>query len=144
MTAPILMAAPFSMPSNVLAHKAPGGLLEAFAERIEERTIVVSDSAMVRAVTWYFKRSDVYLTSEGELADGLSYPDGAHRLLDEGALSALIDESAGTGALAMVCKRRCPSWALDVLSSRADQHRAGQFVMWYLPAERSVSGPGAP
>ena len=144
MTAPMLLAAPFSMPSEVLAHKAPGGLLEAFVERIEESTIVISDATMVRATAWYFKRSDVYLASEGELAHGLGYPDGAHRLLDEGALRALIDASAGNSALAMVCKRRCPSWALDVLSSRAEPHRAGQFVMWYLPAERSVSGPGAP
>ena len=144
MIAPMLLAAPFSMPSKVLAHKAPGGLLEAFAERIGESTIVISDSTMVRAVAWYFKRSDVYLTSSGELAYGLGYPDGAHRLLDEGALRASIDGNAGNGALAMVCKRRCPSWALDVLSGRADQHRAGRFVMWYLPDERSVSGAGAP
>ena len=128
MTAPILLAAPFSMPSEVLDHKAPGGLLEAFTERIDESTIVISDSAMVRATAWYFKRSDVYLTGEGELAYGLGYPDGAQRLLNEDALRALIDGSAGHRALAMVCKRRCPSWALDVLSSRADQHRAGQFV----------------
>ena len=144
MTAPMLLAAPFSMPNEVLDHKAPGRLLEAFAERIEENTIVISDRTMVRATAWYFKRSDVYLTGKGELAYGLDYPDGAHRLLDEGALRALIDGSAGNSAVAMVCKRRCPSWALDVLSSRADQHRAGQFVMWYLPAERSVSCRGAP
>ena len=74
MTAPMLLAAPFSMPSKVLAHKAPGGLLETFVERIEESTIVISDSAMVRATAWYFKRSDIYLVSEGELAYGLGYP----------------------------------------------------------------------
>ena len=144
MTVPMLLAAPFSMPSEVLAHKAPGGLLEAFAERVEKSTVVISDASMVRATTWYFKRSDVYLIGKHELAYGLGYPDSAHRLLDEGALRALIDASAGNRALAMVCKRRCPSWALDVLSSRADRHRGGQFVIWYLPAEGSVSGKGAP
>ena len=144
MTVPMLLAAPFSMPSEVLSHKAPGGLLEAFAERVEKSTVVISDSSMVRATTWYFKRSDVYLIGKHELAYGLGYPDSAHRLLDEGALRALIDASAGNRALAMVCKRRCPSWALDVLSSRADRHRGGQFVIWYLPAEGSVSGKGAP
>ena len=144
MTVPMLLAAPFSMPGNVLAHTAPGGLLKTYVERIEESTIVISDARMVRATAWYFKRSDVYLASAGELAYGLGYPDGAQRLLDEGALRALIDASTGNNAVAMVCKRRCPSWARDVLSSRAVPHRSGQFVMWYLPAERSVSGTGAP
>ena len=144
MTVPMLLAAPFSMPSEVLAHKAPGRLLEAFAERIEESTIVISDSSMVRATTWYFKRSDVYLTGKGELAYGLGYSDGAHRLLNEGSLRTLIDGSEGNSAVAMVCKRRCPSWALDVLGSRAERHRSGQFVIWYLPAEPPVARKGAP
>ena len=108
MIAPMLLAAPFSVPAKVLAHKAPGALLEAFADRIEQSTIVISDASMVRAVAWYFKRSDVYLTGAGELAYGLGYRDATHRRLDEGALRELIETNAGIGALAMVCKRHLP------------------------------------
>lgn len=139
---PVMLATPFSMPSKVLAHKAPGLLLEAFAERIGENTIVVSDSRTVRAVAWYFKRSDVYLTSSGELAYGLGYPDDEHRLLDERALRQVIDGNAGKNAVVLVCKRRCPSWALDVLPRRVELHRFGQFVLWHLPAGDHVHGAG--
>ena len=139
---PVMLATPFSTPNALLARKASGGLLEPFAERVDESTIVVSDSAMVRAVAWYFKRSDVYVTSAGELTYGLRYPDSARRRLDESALRQMLARNAGKNALVLVCKRHCASWSLDLLPGRAEQHRYGRFVLWYLPSRLADSDAG--
>jgi hypothetical protein len=72
------------LPDDTIEHKAPGALLLRNASRVQPETVLVSLEDPLRAVCWFYKRSDVFqLGGGGELAYGMAYPDGRHRLLDE-------------------------------------------------------------
>jgi 4-amino-4-deoxy-L-arabinose transferase len=74
----------FVLPDDTIEHKAPGALLLKNASRVLPETVLVSLEDPLRAVCWFYKRSDVFqLGGGGELAYGFGYPDGRHRLLDE-------------------------------------------------------------
>ncbi|MCB2146041.1 MAG: phospholipid carrier-dependent glycosyltransferase [Deltaproteobacteria bacterium] len=84
----------FALPDDTIEHKAPGALLLRNASRVHPETVLVSLEDPLRAVCWFYKRSDVFqLGAGGELAYGLGYPDGGHRLLDEAAFMRLIHEN---------------------------------------------------
>ncbi len=81
----------FVLPDDTIEHKAPGALLLRNATRVQPETVLVSLEDPLRAVCWFYKRSDVFqLGAGGELAYGFGYPDGSHRLLDEATFLRLI------------------------------------------------------
>ena len=78
----LFAVAQFVTPVSLLQRKAPGLLLEAYAQTTTPDTLVVSDSGVIRAVSWYLKRDDVYLIAGGELTYGLAFLDSQSRLLN--------------------------------------------------------------
>ncbi len=92
----LFLTLPGNLPDLLVEKKAPGAFLVRHASEITPATIVVSDGDIPRAVSWYFKRDDVYyLNGCGELTYGLQYEDSRHRLLDLAALRKLIKENPG-------------------------------------------------
>jgi 4-amino-4-deoxy-L-arabinose transferase len=81
----------FILPDDTIEHKAPGNLLLRNASRVGPKTVLVSLEDPLRAVCWFYKRSDVYqLGSGGELTYGFGYPDGSGRLLDASSFTNLV------------------------------------------------------
>jgi len=62
----------------------------------------VSDSSMVHAVAWAYKRKDIYMLSHGELEYGLKYPDSEQRFLDEGKFKQFVAENHGKRPIAII------------------------------------------
>ncbi len=102
----------FLVPDRVKIKKAPGEFLRRQSSRIQPDSLLVSDKDIIRAVCWFYKRTDVYqLKKGGELKYGLSYPDAVQRLLDPEQFRALAIKYRGTGRLILVAKtRRFKSW----------------------------------
>ena len=81
----------FIMPDQVKERKAPGNFLRQHACKINPDTLLVSDSALVHAVCWVYKRNNVaLLNSGGELSYGLEYYDS--RLLTINNFNKLAKE----------------------------------------------------
>lgn len=94
------------MPDDTIEHKAPGALLIRNAARVTPQTQLVSLEDPLRAVCWFYKRSDVFqLGPGGELAYGLAYPDSQNRLIDETLFTSLV-EAAEPGRVILVGKAK--------------------------------------
>lgn len=90
-TALFLSTIQFVLPDDTIEHKAPGALLLRNASRVQPETLLVSLEDPLRAVCWFYRRSDVFqLGAGGELSYGFGYPDGTPRLLDEAQFTRLI------------------------------------------------------
>lgn len=86
-----LAAVQFVLPDDTIEHKAPGALLLRNASRVGPQTVLVSLEDPLRAVCWFYKRSDVFqLGGGGELSYGFGYPDGRRRLLDAARFTGLV------------------------------------------------------
>ena len=136
---PVMLVAPFSVPQSLLEKKAPGLLLEPFASQVDERSVLITDSGTVRAVTWFFKRTDVHLTSSGELTYGFGYPEAAGRLLTDTDLEKIVADHAGSDDLLMICKRSCPIEDVERLPSHASRHAYGRFELWHAAAKPTMA-----
>jgi 4-amino-4-deoxy-L-arabinose transferase len=87
-----LTTAQLVLPDDTLKRKSPQVLLVRNAPRILPETVLVSMKDPLRAVCWFFKRSDVYqVGSPGELEYGFGYAQERHRLLDEAQFLDLIN-----------------------------------------------------
>ncbi len=91
-----MFAVHFAYPDTAILKKSPGAFLMKYSEKIRPDTIIVSDYSPLKAVCWYYKRSDVYLMgNSGELNYGAQYPDSEKRWLNLEGLSNLIHENPG-------------------------------------------------
>ena len=80
------------LPDDTIEHKAPGELLLRNADRVTPRTVLVSLEDPLRAVCWYYRRSDVILLGNpGELAYGLAAKADRRRRLDTARFRQLVD-----------------------------------------------------
>jgi 4-amino-4-deoxy-L-arabinose transferase len=96
----------WTLPDDTIEHKAPGDLLIRNADRVTPETVLVSLEDPLRAVCWYYRRSDVFqLGGGGELSYGLAYPKGRSRLLDTTRFKALVD-SHDSGQVVLVGKAK--------------------------------------
>ena len=103
----VLTSAHFLMPDDTVEHKAPIAFLSAHAERVGPGTTLVSLEDPIRAVSWAFKRDDVYqLMAGGELSHGFGYDDARHRILTLAQLDRLIRSSAESGRVVLVAKAK--------------------------------------
>ena len=86
----------FTIPGQTLVSKAPGPFLERLKQGLARDSIVVSDEDSVRAICWYLKRDDLYLTGgAGELDYGLGYPEALKRLISLDTLGETIERHRG-------------------------------------------------
>lgn len=137
----LFAVAQFVTPISLLERKAPGLLLAQYADKITPDTLIVSDSGVVRAVSWYLKRDDVYLIAGGELTYGLAYLDSESRLLNPQTFRDLLST---TYDVLLACKRRCPDTYTAALPATIEPHTVGLFVLWYAPGHETadlIAGP---
>ena len=103
----LLASAHFLMPDDTVEHKAPGAFLSAHAQRVGPGTTLVSLEDPIRAVSWAFKRDDVYqLMAGGELTHGFGYDDAGDRVLTLAQLDRLIRSRAEAGRVVLVAKAK--------------------------------------
>jgi 4-amino-4-deoxy-L-arabinose transferase len=91
----------YTIPDLTIESKSPGLLLEGHKQDIADGDVIISDENSIRAVCWYFQRSDVFLIEgAGELDYGLSYKDAAGgRLLNIRSAVDLINRNRGKTVL---------------------------------------------
>jgi 4-amino-4-deoxy-L-arabinose transferase len=139
MVVPLQFVIHFAMPEPGVKHNAPGPLLERFADRVGPDTVLVSDASVARAVAWYYRRTDIYLTGrKGEMAYGLDYPDAASRYLDPEAFPAEFRQAVDGHPLLVFCDGVCAPALLRQLPQGAQRHRYGRFVLWWVPRHTSA------
>jgi 4-amino-4-deoxy-L-arabinose transferase len=97
-----MLSVHFAFPQQVEDSKAPDAFLRSVAAQISPQTLLVSDSSMVHAVAWAYKRKDIYMLSHGELEYGLKYPDSEQRFLDEGKFKQFVAENQGKRPIAII------------------------------------------
>ena len=129
---PLMVIGPYAIPDAFLNNKAPGVLLQPYAANVPKSALVVSDSGLIRSVSWYWKRDDVLLIAPGELAYGLSYKDSTSRLLTPDSFQELVRVEKNARDILLVCKRQCPEQFVKALQADASHHRLGRFVIWHL------------
>jgi 4-amino-4-deoxy-L-arabinose transferase len=99
----LMIVAHFILPNQTIIKKAPGSFLLSHQQKIQPDTMIVSSEDPVRAVCWFYKRSDVYvLDNAGELSYGLSYKDSKHRWLTTEQLKLMIEKHAGKNRLVFI------------------------------------------
>jgi 4-amino-4-deoxy-L-arabinose transferase len=130
---PPIFASSFVVPNMATMSKSPEQPLLRYRDRITDETILISDSQMMHSVSWYLKRTDIYLVNRGEAGYGLDYPDASHRFLKQEQLQSLLQHRAPTRSILMSCKGDCPK-GLAVLLPAASKHSWGAFTFWFVPA----------
>lgn len=128
-----LLAIVFVLPEETLMHNSPGRQLLQYRDRIDRDSILLSDSALLRAMAWYLKREDIYLVGKGELGYGLDYADSRRRFIDAAGMQRLLQENSAGHSLLMACKRECPAALTNLLPATAEKHTWGVFTFWYVP-----------
>jgi len=94
------------VPDDTIEHKAPGALLLRNAGRVTPQTLLVSMEDPLRAVCWYYRRSDVFqLGGSGELSYGLRHSKDRDRLLNADRFKTLVD-AHDTGQVVLVGKAK--------------------------------------
>ncbi len=130
---PFIVMMQFTLPNQLKENKAPGRLLIEARNKITPDTLLVTDGSILRAVSWYLKRKDVYLLNSDEVSYGLSYPDAAGRLLDPEAFAVLVNKSHHP--VAVFCSGGCPKAIKANFPATSQHYSYGKFSMWLIPEQ---------
>jgi hypothetical protein len=118
-----MFMAHFIMPNQIKERKAPGNFLRQHACKINPDTLLVSDSFLIHAVCWIYKRNNVaLLNSGGELSYGLEYYDS--RLLTINNFNKLAKEKN----IILIVKRKKYLKYKNKLSKPSFEDINGNFV----------------
>ncbi len=128
---PFVVLIQFAIPDQLKESKMPGELFTEVQHKINSNTLVVADGAILRAVSWYLKRDDVYLLNSDEVSYGLSYPDAAGRLLDPKAFAALLANKQHR-SVAVFCIAGCPKAIRASFPVTSQRYSYGKFSMWLI------------
>lgn len=90
---PMVALTPLYAPLSVTASKMPGAFLRAQTPLLSGDTVLVADASMAQAVSWFYRRDDVYLVGFGEFHYGLTQPSGAHRYVRPWKLARFVGDS---------------------------------------------------
>lgn len=131
MALPVLTLMQFAIPDIIKQSKSPEIFINEIKPSIDKNTVIISDSAMLRALGWYLKRSDIYVIGKGEVAYGLSYPDASHRFLDAQRFSAML-KNKGTHTAVLFCRKSCPEKIMALLPVDAKKRQYGKFLSWSI------------
>jgi 4-amino-4-deoxy-L-arabinose transferase len=105
---PIILAAAFCLPARVADQKEPQGLIRPHLEELRHcRRLSAGSVGLAAGLAFELKRSDVTLyNDEGELAYGLSYPDGRDGTVSAGAFPAWLAQAREEGDTALLIRER--------------------------------------
>lgn len=116
-------------PGRYKEGKGPGYFLRKHMDRVDADVLVVSDSHLVSAICWFYKRTDVsILNSGGELSYGLAYQDSSHRLLSLEALRATILKAQPSGRVILITNNKHYAHYRTVLPPARFEDIHGGFV----------------
>ncbi len=88
----LMLAIPFTIPDRMRIAKAPGHFLVNQKDFVTADTILISEHALMGAVSWFLQRNDIYLTGgEGEYKYGLKYSDSEFRHIPYAQLTSFIN-----------------------------------------------------
>jgi hypothetical protein len=118
---PFVLALQLGLPLRISDSKAPGAFLERYAEEVAAREIVVSDSNLVRAASWIYRRDDILVAGSRarELEYGLDH--APQRRIDFEGLRRLIRRRPGR---VVVVVGDTPGWR-EQLPPAAVEHASG-------------------
>lgn len=139
---PVVLIAHLAFPDQASEHKSPSILVREHISEIPDNAIVIADSYIIGSVAWALNRHDIYLSSPGELAYGLDYPDAKHRLLTAADMSALVKQQRGTRPIALLCSDGCAESFTPALPADAIKYSYGIFDLWIMPALNDKPIPG--
>ncbi len=120
----------FVVPDKAMLIRAPGTLLERNLSRVTPESIVVTNDNVLRAVCWYYKRSDVMLLETfGELGYGLKHDDaGQDRFLTVDAFTKMLQENKGKRPVVLVLNRSYYQQYQSLLPAPLYMDTNGYFV----------------
>lgn len=128
-----------AIPQHTVDSKMPGDFLLSNADRISDKTILVSDESMIHSVNWFYKRDDVFVTGAGELEHGLSFEDSQYRLLEGDDFKKFINEHSGKDEIVVIHHARSYKKMQAIMPEQARLTQQGKFVLWYIPVEAAGS-----
>ncbi len=117
------------LPQELIDKSAPAGFL---AEAVGDvsGSVLVSDETLTGAVSWEFRRDDVYIIHEGEFKYGLSYPDSRYRGLDGAGVAELA--AANPGHTVIIIRDSTAADLPAVLVERASRSQRSHVVILRL------------
>lgn len=125
-----------TLPTSVLNGKSPNALFKQVEPKLKPGTIFVSDSNVVRAVAWVFKRTDIFLLTYGELGYGLSYPEHRDKMLGvKGLQNLLAQQQRGEVKhdIAVFCENPCFAHARSILGQGTQHYSTEMYSVWLKP-----------
>ncbi len=128
---PLTILLTVSVPDISKQGKAPGQFIRQAAAHIDDKTLIISSGAMLRAVNWYLNRQDVYLLDADEVAYGLSYADATGRLLGAKKFRALLHHARGR-SIALFCHEGCPKAIRPFIPPDAFKQEYGVFSFYRI------------
>jgi len=130
---PLLLVLIGSLPQRTIETKVPGILLENSGIPVTDNTLIVTDDSMIHAVNWYFHRSDVYMTSAGELNYGLTYADASDRFLEGDRFKQFLARNVNHKPIVVVFKGLSNKNIAAIMPPQAIKKTRGRFSLWYIP-----------
>jgi 4-amino-4-deoxy-L-arabinose transferase len=132
---PIIVAAAFVLPARITDQKEPQGLIRPHLEELRRcRGLFAGSVGLAAGLAFELKRSDVMLyNDEGELAYGLSYPDGRDGTVSAGAFPARLERirKEGGDAALLIRDRDLPA---DLGATPDVVYRRGGLLLFVFRA----------
>ena len=92
---------------GTLEEAAMENFLRSHSDRIGPDTIIFSEARPLRAVCWFYDRTDVYLfEKQGELAFVFEYEDSQHRFMNLDQFKAFVTAPTRTGNVVLIARNR--------------------------------------
>ncbi|MDR1685965.1 MAG: hypothetical protein LBR82_05940, partial [Desulfovibrio sp.] len=139
---PVILAAAFCLPARITDQKEPQELIRPhLAELRHCRQLFAGSVGLASGLAFELKRSDVLLyNDEGELAYGLSYPDGRGGTVSAGAFPAWLTKAREDGDTALLIRDRDLPPDLGVTPD-ALYRKGGLLLFIFKGVNRSVEPP---
>lgn len=137
---PIMMVAQFAFPEQAMKYKSPGILLQRHIKEIPGDAVVISDAYIIGSVALALNRQDIYLSSNGELSYGLSYPDAKGRLLTKSSFKELLRKNRYTHDVVIALSDSYNSELVPEIPSYAAKYSYGIFDLWIIPKQSVKNG----
>ncbi|MDR2124118.1 MAG: lipid IV(A) 4-amino-4-deoxy-L-arabinosyltransferase [Desulfovibrio sp.] len=137
----IILAAAFCLPARITDQKEPQGLIRPHLEELRHcRSLLAGSVGLAAGLAFELKRSDVLLyNDEGELAYGLSYPDGRDGTVNAGSFPAWLAKAGAEGDTALLIRDRDLPPDLGVTPD-AVYRKGGLLLLIFKGAGKSI-GP---
>ena len=115
------------LPQAQVDKMAPAGFL-AQAVGDTSGSVLVSDETLTGAVSWVFRRDDVFIIHQGEFAYGLAHAEGRQRGLDDTGLVELASANPGRTVL-VVRESIAAKLPTELLQRAARSEHAGVVIL---------------